>query len=168
MRSKLRQPTTRTPGTTPGHAIMKRRQNVEHVFSHDLHKLTPTLLAKVPDKHHEAVPLPDVQHCIRHSLHQVRSALRSWNCRDAPLTPGASKNTLLDIKHRRLDKPVCEPNHFNQTGHTIHNIRVKRHRLLFTDSVNDRQQTWNHTWLINSAASGNHVKICVLCVCHNK
>ena len=63
------------------------------------------------------------------------------------------KEHLADIKHQR-DKPVA--NHFNQTGHTIHNIHVKGLWLLFTDSVNDRK-TWNHTWLINSAA-GNQLE----------
>ena len=54
---------------------------------------------------------------------------------DEPLTP-ASKNTLQTLNTAR-DKPVA--NHFNQTDHTIHNIRVKGLWLLFTDSVNDRK-----------------------------
>ena len=48
---------------------------------------------------------------------------------------------LADIKHCR-DKRVA--NHFNQTDHTIHNIRVKGLWLLFTDSVNDRKDTESH------------------------
>ena len=43
---------------------------------------------------------------------------------------------------RSGDKPVA--NHFNQTGHTIHNILVKGPWLLFTDSVNDRQDMESH------------------------
>ena len=46
------------------------------------------------------------------------------------------KELLADMKHRR-DKPVA--NHFTQTDHTIHNIRVKELGLLFTHSVNDRK-----------------------------
>ena len=33
---------------------------------------------------------------------------------------------------------------FDQTGHTIHNIRVKGLWLLFTDSVNDRKNMESH------------------------
>ena len=52
------------------------------------------------------------------------------------------KEHLADIKHRK-DKPVTD--HFNQTGHTIHNICVKGLWLiLFTDSVNDRKDMESH------------------------
>ena len=51
------------------------------------------------------------------------------------------KEHLADIKHWR-DKPVA--NHFNQTGHIIHNIHVKGLWLLFTDSVNDRKDMESH------------------------
>ena len=51
------------------------------------------------------------------------------------------KEHLVDIKHRR-DKPVA--NLFNQTGHTIHNIRIKGLWLLFTDGVNDRKDMESH------------------------
>ena len=51
------------------------------------------------------------------------------------------KEHAADIKHRS-DKPVA--NHLNQTGQTIHNIRVKGPWLLFTDSVNDRKDMESH------------------------
>ena len=46
------------------------------------------------------------------------------------------QGTLADTKHHR-DKPVA--NHFNQAGHSIHNIRVKGLWLLFTDNASDRK-----------------------------
>ena len=37
-----------------------------------------------------------------------------------------------------------DDNHFNQTGHTLHNIRGKGLWLLFTDSVNNRKDMESH------------------------
>ncbi|WP_419640437.1 hypothetical protein, partial [Thiolapillus sp.] len=51
------------------------------------------------------------------------------------------KEHLADIKHHR-DKPVA--NHFNQAGHSIHNIRVKGLWLLFTDNASDRKDMESH------------------------
>ena len=51
------------------------------------------------------------------------------------------KEHLAGIKHRR-DKPAA--NHFKQTGHAIHNVRVKGQWVLFTDSVNDRKDIESH------------------------
>ena len=65
------------------------------------------------------------------------------------------KEHLAGIKHQR-DKPVA--NHFNQTGHTIHTIDINLIKglwLLFT--LLQTEKTWNHTWLINSAA-GNQAE----------
>ena len=53
----------------------------------------------------------------------------------------ASKNTLGTLNTGEK-KPVA--NHFNQTGHTIHNFRVKGLWFLFTDSVNDRKDMESH------------------------
>ena len=46
------------------------------------------------------------------------------------------KEHLADIKHHR-DKPVT--NHFNQAGHSIHNIHVKGLWLLLMDNASDRK-----------------------------
>ena len=46
--------------------------------------------------------------------------------------------------NHRTEKPVTTGNQFNQTGHTLHNIRVKGLWLLFTDSVNDRKDMESH------------------------
>ena len=51
------------------------------------------------------------------------------------------KEHLADIKQHR-DKPVA--NHFNPAGHSIHNIRVKGLRLLFTDNASDRKDMESH------------------------
>ena len=48
------------------------------------------------------------------------------------------KEHLADIKyHSRRDKSVAS--HFNQAGHSIHNVRVKGLWLLFTDNARDRK-----------------------------
>ena len=51
------------------------------------------------------------------------------------------KEHLADLKHHR-DKPVA--NHFNQAEHSIHNIRVKGLRNLFTDNASDRKDMESH------------------------
>ena len=48
---------------------------------------------------------------------------------------------LADVKHHR-DKTVT--NHFNQAGHSIHNVRVLGLWLLFKDNTNDRKDMESH------------------------
>ena len=56
---------------------------------------------------------------------------------------------LADVKHHR-DKTVT--NHFNQAGHSIHNVRVLGLWLLFKDNrILMTEKTWNPIWLINWA-----------------
>ena len=74
-----------------------------------------------------------VIHCTKYAQLYVGETGRTLDTR--------FKEHLADIKHRR-DKPVA--NYFKQTGHTIHNIRVKGLWLLFTDSVNDRKDMESH------------------------
>ena len=51
------------------------------------------------------------------------------------------KEHLADIKHHR-DKPVA--NHFNQAGHSIHNVSVNGLQLLFTDNTSDSKDMESH------------------------
>ena len=140
MRSKLRQPATRTPGTTPCNqakygtcplictsvTVPKSQMNITKQFN----GLTYNTVYVI--------------HCTKCAQLYIGESGRTLDTRFVEY--------LADIKHRG-DKPVA--NHFNHTDHTIHNIRVKGLWRLFT--VWMTEETWNHTWLINSAA-GNQVE----------
>ena len=58
------------------------------------------------------------------------------------------KEHLADIKYHR-DKPVA--NHFNQAGHSIHNICVTGLWLLFTDNARNRKDM--ESYLIEKLSS---------------
>ena len=75
---RLRQPTTRTPGTTPGHAIMKRRHwkcgTCLFICTNWHQRYWPKSQMNITKQFRQ---LPDVQHCIRHLLRHRPSALSS-------------------------------------------------------------------------------------------
>ena len=109
--SKLRQSGTRTQGTTPGNQATcatcpfictntnvtgpKSQMNITKQFN----CLTYNIVYVI--------------HCTKCAELYIRETGHTLDTR--------FKEHLADIKQRR-DKPVA--NHFNQTGHTIHNIRV--------------------------------------------
>ena len=83
--------------------------------------------------HTTAFDKPVVDHWLERKIAQTAAgSTEKDRSDDRPL----QRRARSDIKYHR-NKPVA--NHFNQAGHTIHNIRVKGLRLLFTDNARDRK-----------------------------
>ena len=124
----------------PLHAI---KQHVKRVLSSaptPTPTPTPTLLALSPTSTSRSSST--AWRTTMHTSFIAPDALNFTSVKlDASLTP-ASENTLRTFKRRR-DKPVAD--HFNETDHIIHSIRVNGLWLLFTDSVNDRKNTESHS-----------------------
>ena len=125
VRSKLCHPATRTSGTTPRN---QAKCGTCPFICTNTNITGPKSQMNITKQFNCLTYILYVIHCTKCAQIYIGEIGRTLDTR--------FKEHLADIKHRR-GKPVA--NHFNQTDHTIHNIRVKGLWLLFTDSVNDRK-----------------------------
>ena len=131
VRSKLRQPATRTPGTAP--CNQAKCGTCPFICTNSNVTVPKSQMDTTKQFNCLTYNIVYVIHCTKYAQLYIGETGRTRDTR--------FREHLADIKHRR-DKPVSK--HFNQTGHTIHNIRVKGLWLLFADSGNDRNDMESH------------------------
>ncbi|WP_419619241.1 GIY-YIG nuclease family protein, partial [Thiolapillus sp.] len=131
VRSKLRQPATRTPGTTP--CNQEKCKTCPFICTNVSIKGPKSKMNITKQFNCQTYNIVYVIHCTKCAKLYIGETGRTLDTR--------FKEHLADIKHHR-DKPVA--NHFNQAGHSIHNIRVKGLWLLFTDNASDRKDMESH------------------------
>ena len=125
---KLREPATRTPGTTP--CEQERCKTSPFICTDVSMQRLKSKMNITKQFNCQTYDIMYVIHCTKCAKLYIGKTEHTLNT--------CFKEHLADIKHHHhRDKPVV--NHFNQAVHFIHNICVKGLWLLFMDNASDRK-----------------------------